>query len=62
MTITLTESKLAIEVLAVVMLAPASAWATHVSSDVPDGKSTPGRRCQVPVPARQFVTGRCTTR
>ena len=38
MTITLTMSKLAIAVLAVVMLVPATAMATHVFTDVPDDK------------------------
>lgn len=38
MTITLTKSKLAIAVLAVAMLVPATAWANHVFTDVPDDK------------------------
>ena len=37
MTITLTKTKLALAVLAVAMLVPATALATHVFSDVPDG-------------------------
>jgi hypothetical protein len=37
-TITLTKSKLAIAVLAVVMLVPATALATHVFDDVPADK------------------------
>jgi hypothetical protein len=36
MTITLTRTKLAIAVLAVVLLVPATAYATHVFDDVPD--------------------------
>jgi hypothetical protein len=38
MTITLTKTKLAIALLAVVLLVPATAYATHTFSDVPDGK------------------------
>ncbi len=38
MRITLTKSKLAIAVLAVAMLVPATAWANHVFTDVPDDK------------------------
>ena len=38
MTITLTKSRLGIAVLAVVMLVPATAWANHVFTDVPDDK------------------------